>query len=88
MFRFLDNYEGLVSNKKLEKQIRKFLKSEFDVEGKKPFYKAVSTEFGLHTLEMKRDLLNGLTTQKILANFEEFSQKIFLEEFGIVLELK
>ena len=88
MFRFLDNYEGFKSNQKLEKEIRIYLKTNFDVDGKKPFYKAVSTEFGFHTLEMKKDLLKRLNTRKIINKFEEFAQKIFLKEFGILLELK
>ena len=85
---FLENFENFSKNKSLEKEIRCHLRSHFEVEGKKPFYKTISTEFGLHTLEVKKSLVNGLDIRQAVEVFEEFAQKIFLKEFGIVLELK
>lgn len=86
--RFLEHYERFRANRKLESEIKSHLKTHFDVDSKKLYYKALSTDFGFHALELKRSLLQGLESRELVAQFEHFAQKIFLKEFGIVLELK
>lgn len=88
VLRFLDCRERFSANLKLEQEIKSHLRRHFDVEGKKPFCKAVSTLLGKNTLALKKSLLLGLEQQKLVLKFEDFAQKVFLREFGVVLELR
>lgn len=88
VLRFLDHYERFSSNQKLENEIKTYLKTHFNVSRKKLLEQTMATDFGFRALELKKSLLGGLESQEILSQFEQFAQKIFLKEFGIVLELK
>jgi TusA-related sulfurtransferase len=88
VLRFLFNFESLKANIRLERDIRKTLKEQFGVESRKSLLKALSTEFGRHTLELKKNLIIGVKAQEKVSDFEEYAQKIFLKEFGIILEVQ
>ena len=88
VLRFLVNYESFKKNRKLEREIRRCLQTKFGMESRKVLHRSVSSEFGEHTTQLKKNLLSGLKSRKNVEDFEEKVQNIFLKEFGIILEIE